>query len=535
MGVRSLWRIAAGIVLACCALARPGLADLEFPVCTNSPANQWMPAASGTRVVWADSRNGNWDIYLYDLATGEEQPICTAPGDQMWPEIDGDHIVWMDHRDSQWAVYMYDLTTGSERKLSDAPISATYDVWTTQGPDISGNYVVWSDSRNGNLDVFLYDLSTDTLQQITDGPADHGLQGPRVQGHRIVYRDSRNDPDGDIYLYDISTNQETVIADGPSDQGQPDIWGDIVVWREAGATSFDIYYRDLNGGTAQPLVTTPDIEDHPRVDSRYVVWSSHEMNADNTVKWEKVSALDLKTMDAVPLTVNSPYFGDLGPAISDSGMVVFEDFRNGTRDPQTNADIYGYFLTRFKDVPLTSWAHDAADACAAAGIVSGYSDGTYKPSPPPTRDQMAVYISRALAGGDGGVPTGPATATFSDMATNYWAFKYVQYAVSKGVVKGYSDGTYKPTDQVDRGQMSVFIARAIATPADGADLVNYTPPATATFPDVPANFWSFAFVEYIAQDSIGVTKGYPDGYYHPEYICTRDQMAVYVARAFELQ
>jgi len=121
------------------------------------------------------------------------------------------------------------------------------------------------------------------------------------------------------------------------------------------------------------------------------------------------------------------------------------------------------------------------------------------------------------------------------MATNYWAFKYVQYAVSKGVVKGYSDGTYKPTDQVDRGQMSVFIARAIATPADGADLVNYTPPATATFPDVPANFWSFAFVEYIAQDSIGVTKGYPDGYYHPEYICTRDQMAVYVARAFELQ
>jgi hypothetical protein len=32
-----------------------------------------------------------------------------------------------------------------------------------------------------------------------------------------------------------------------------------------------------------------------------------------------------------------------------------------------------------------------------------------------------------------------------------------------------------------------------------------------------------------------VTKGYPDGDYHPEYICTRDQMAVYVARAFRLQ
>jgi len=42
-------------------------------------------------------------------------------------------------------------------------------------------------------------------------------------------------------------------------------------------------------------------------------------------------------------------------------------------------------------------------------------------------------------------------------------------------------------------------------------------------------------VEYIADPERGVTQGYPDGRYHPEYPCTRDQMAVYVARAFRLQ
>jgi hypothetical protein len=190
---------------------------------------------------------------------------------------------------------------------------------------------------------------------------------------------------------------------------------------------------------------------------------------------------------------------------------------------------------QFTDVPTTNWAAQSVGACVDAGIVNGYSDGTYKPTDPVTRDQMAVYISRALAGGDAAVPAGPSTATFSDVATGYWAFKYVEYAVDQGVVKGYTDGTYKPADQVDRGQMSVFIARAIATPTDGADLVNYTPPATATFPDVLTSFWAYKYVEYIAQPTIGVTKGYPDGDYHPEYVCTRDQMAVYVARAFNLQ
>jgi hypothetical protein len=32
----------------------------------------------------------------------------------------------------------------------------------------------------------------------------------------------------------------------------------------------------------------------------------------------------------------------------------------------------------------------------------------------------------------------------------------------------------------------------------------------------------------------GVVQGYEDGYYHPDYVVTRDQMAVYVARAFGL-
>ena len=58
------------------------------------------------------------------------------------------------------------------------------------------------------------------------------------------------------------------------------------------------------------------------------------------------------------------------------------------------------------------------------------------------------------------------------------------------------------------------------------------PPSTPTFPDVPRSFWAHTYIEFIVQEE--VTEGYDDGRYHPEIIVTRDQMAVFIYRAFDL-
>jgi TolB protein len=52
------------------------------------------PAIDGNLVVWADSRNGNHDIYGYDLAKGVEFPIYVGPGDQYFPAVSGNLVVW---------------------------------------------------------------------------------------------------------------------------------------------------------------------------------------------------------------------------------------------------------------------------------------------------------------------------------------------------------------------------------------------------------------------------------------------------------
>ncbi len=194
--------------------------------------------------------------------------------------------------------------------------------------------------------------------------------------------------------------------------------------------------------------------------------------------------------------------------------------------------VSGYAGPTFSDVLCYQWCYDEVQACVDAGIVAGYTDGRYHWELTVTRDQMAVYVSRALAGGDANVdpPFGP--PTFPDVPGDHWACKYVEYAVAHNIVAGYADGLYRPGLPVDRAQMAVYIARSVVDPTGDEGLIGYPPPLVEAFPDVPAFHWAFLYVEYCSGE--GIVQGYPDTKYHPEYRVTRDQMAVYVCRAFSL-
>ncbi len=145
---------------------------------------------------------------------------------------------------------------------------------------------------------------------------------------------------------------------------------------------------------------------------------------------------------------------------------------------------------------------------------------------------MAVFIARGVAGGEDAVPQGPEEPTFSDVPTDHWAYNHIEYAAANAIVGGYGDDTYQPTWTVTRAQMAVFVARAIVDPLGDEGLAGYAPPSTARFLDVPPEYWSYRHIEYLAEN--GVVSGYDDGYYRPGLDVTREQMAVYIARAFGL-
>ena len=62
---------------------------------THDPNLQVNPKISGRRIVWEDGRNGNRDIYVYNLDNNEEIRI-TMGGDQEHPDIKGKYVAYWD-------------------------------------------------------------------------------------------------------------------------------------------------------------------------------------------------------------------------------------------------------------------------------------------------------------------------------------------------------------------------------------------------------------------------------------------------------
>jgi DNA-binding beta-propeller fold protein YncE len=220
-------------------------------------------------------------------------------------------------------------------------------------------------------------------------------------------------------------------------------------------------------------------------------------------------------------------FSGWSGAVSGSASPVWVEVGGNTSVTATFID-----LVTFLDIGDDHWALTSIAACVEAGIISGFPDGFYRPNLRVDRAAMAVYISRGLAGGNSGVPSGPLEASFPDVPADHWAYKHIEYAAVNAIVQGYGDGSYQPDRDVTRGQMSVFVARALVDPTGDEGLAGYTPPDGAAFPDVPTSYWCFMHVEYLFENEI--VAGYPDGHYRPTGYVTRDQMAVYIARAFGL-
>lgn len=184
-------------------------------------------------------------------------------------------------------------------------------------------------------------------------------------------------------------------------------------------------------------------------------------------------------------------------------------------------------LTTFADVPTTAPFYFEILWMAENGITSGTLDGgvrTFGPLEPVSRETMAAMLY-AAAGSPEFAP--PSTATFSDVPVGSAFALQIEWLKAEGIANGNADGTFLPHDPVSRQAMAAFLYRSAGSP-------EFTPPATASFIDLPVGVPFHQEIEWLTAE--GVTTGYDNGdgtkSFRPTDPVTRQAMAAFLFRAF---
>src|SRR5574344_1712725 len=84
----------------------------------------------------------------------------------------------------------------------------------------------------------------------------------------------------------------------------------------------------------------------------------------------------------------------------------------------------------------------------ALGAISGYEDGSFKPEGDITRAELAVVITSILGLQDAVKLATATQSKFSDVKTNEWYTGAINIAANEGIISGYPDGTFRPSQNV---------------------------------------------------------------------------------------
>ena len=137
----------------------------------------------------------------------------------------------------------------------------------------------------------------------------------------------------------------------------------------------------------------------------------------------------------------------------------------------------GYHISDgvFSDTEM--WAEQYINELAAAGIVNGYPDGTFRPDNTVTRAEFVTMLMRII-GQEGG------RNGFADVQ-GHWAEKYVAKAAEYGYVGGYPDGTFRPDASITRAEAFKIMSTVFGWEADGTE---------SRFTDVTEAHWAFGYI-----------------------------------------
>ncbi|WP_122789959.1 S-layer homology domain-containing protein [Intestinibacillus sp. Marseille-P6563] len=125
---------------------------------------------------------------------------------------------------------------------------------------------------------------------------------------------------------------------------------------------------------------------------------------------------------------------------------------------------FGYTKTGaqpFRDVVTSDWYYDDISIAYTAGYFQGTSKTTASPNSTLTREEAATLLCRNLML----QPQSGEDLSFTDSRlASSWSRGYIKAAAEEGILLGDPEGTFRPLDNITRGEVAIMLVRVIGTP-----------------------------------------------------------------------
>lgn len=179
-------------------------------------------------------------------------------------------------------------------------------------------------------------------------------------------------------------------------------------------------------------------------------------------------------------------FGSLRNMTRAEAVVMFSRLLTEQMDLETA------YASTYTDVLPDKWYANAIGYMQQHDVLSD-TETVFRPNEPITRAEFAD-----LAVSFENLTTG-AINDFSDVPPDYWAYDSINYAVERGWLKGYPDGTFRPDDYIIRAEVVTVTNRVLERYADLIYIEAHTD-IVKSYTDLENSYWAYG---NIMEASIG--------------------------------
>ena len=168
--------------------------------------------------------------------------------------------------------------------------------------------------------------------------------------------------------------------------------------------------------------------------------------------------------------------------------------------------------TNFSDTK-GHWAKENIDSLTSKKIITGYTDGTFKPNNNITREEVSKILSSYI--GEKEVENDKLTDI-----EGRWSTKFIKHLVSEEIITGYPDGTFKPSNSVTRAEFATIAYKYLEREN------KLTEGQINKLTDIEGH-WAKNSIEGVIK--AGYINGYPDNTFKPNNPITRAEVSKIVS------